>query len=242
MVAQHGITITWMGHATTKIETADGKVILIDAWLEHNPATPDDLKNISRVDLMLISHGHFDHTGDAVAIAERTQPQIIAVLEVCSWLESKGIKNCQSMNIGGTQQWNGIDITAVAAVHSSSMQEGDETIPGGVAAGYILRFPDGFAVYHAGDTAVFGDMQLIGRLYQPDIALLPIGDHFTMGPREAAEAIRLLGVKCVIPIHYGTFPVLTGTPDMLRDATSDVAGLQLLPLKPGESVRQSELK
>jgi len=110
-----------------------------------------------------------------------------------------------------------------------------------VAAGYILRFPDGFTVYHAGDTAVFGDMQLIGRLYQPNIALLPIGDHFTMGPREAAEAIRLLGVKRVIPIHYGTFPVLTGTPDMLREATSDVAGLQLLPLKPGESVRQSDL-
>ena len=140
------------------------------------------------------------------------------------------------MNKGGTQKVGEIEVTMVNAVHSCGIKDGDEIVYGGEACGYIIRLPGGFTVYHAGDTALFGDMKLIGELYAPDVALLPIGDHYTMGPREAAMAIRFLNVRHVIPMHFGTFPVLTGRPDQVRQLTQDISGLEIHALKPGESI------
>jgi L-ascorbate metabolism protein UlaG (beta-lactamase superfamily) len=161
--------------------------------------------------------------------------------ELCAYLSSKGAKDCSGGNTGGTQEWNGLRVTMVNAVHSSSIQDGDGLLYAGLAVGFVIRLGDGFTIYHAGDTDVFAGMELIGRLYKPDVALLPIGSHYTMGPHEAAEAIRLLGVKHIIPIHYGTFPLLWGSPEALKNETSSQPDLHIIPLKPGESVSQSEL-
>jgi L-ascorbate metabolism protein UlaG (beta-lactamase superfamily) len=190
---------------------------------------------------MLVTHAHLDHMGDAVSVARRTKPAIIAIYEFCAYLTGKGIENCIGINKGGTVEWNGIHVTMVDAVHSSGFEEDGKYIPGGSPAGFILRFENGFTLYHSGDTDLFESMRLIGRLYQPDVALLPIGDYYTMGPRQAAEAIRLLGVHRVIPIHWGTFPLLTGTPEQLEKETSDIAGLKIVALQPGGSVSQRDL-
>jgi L-ascorbate metabolism protein UlaG (beta-lactamase superfamily) len=236
-----GITITWIGHATTLIETASGTTILIDPFIQDNPVVPPDKKHVSRVDLMLITHGHQDHLADAIPIAQRTRPEIVAIVEVAGYLQSKGAGKVTGMNKGGTVHRDGVDITMVDAIHSSGITDGDAILPGGTAAGYVLRFADGFTVYFAGDTDVFESMKAIGRVYKPDLAMLPIGDHYTMGPRQAAEAIRMLGVRNIIPIHYGTFPVLTGTPEELEREASDISSLRIIALKPGESISQSEL-
>lgn len=228
-----GLKITWLGHATFRITTPSGKRIIIDPWVMQNPACPDDLKDPGELDLMLITHGHFDHIADAVDLAKSRTPQVVCILETSAWLESKGVENLVAMNKGGTAEVEGCKVHMVHAVHSCGITDGDQVIYGGEAAGYVLELEDGFKLYHAGDTAVFSDMALIGKLLKPDIALLPIGDFFTMGPRSAAEAVRLLGVKTVVPMHFGTFPVLSGTPDQLREEASDVEGLQVLDLEPG---------
>ena len=229
-----GTKITWLGHATFLIETG-GKRILIDPWVMQNPACPDELKDVGNLDGMLITHAHFDHIGDAVEIAKSATPQVVAIPETADWLGKKGVDNLIDMNKGGTVEVAGIKAHMVHAVHSCGITDGDEIIYGGEAAGYVIELENGFKLYHAGDTAVFSDMALIGKLLEPDVAMLPIGDHYTMGPRSAAEAVRLLGVKTVIPMHFGTFPLLTGTPDDLRKEASDVNGLEVVDLKPGES-------
>ena len=231
----NGLAITWLGHATFLLETA-GKRVLVDPWVQNNPACPDDRKDLGALDAMLITHGHFDHIGDAVEIATGLTPQIVAIKETAEWLGSKGVDNVIDMNKGGTVEVAGIKAHMVHAVHSCGITDGDQVVYGGEAAGYVIELEDGFKLYHAGDTAVFSDMALIGRLLQPDVAMLPIGDHYTMGPRSAAEAIRLLGVTTVIPMHFGTFPVLTGTPDDLRKEASEVDGLEVVDLQPGASL------
>jgi len=236
MLQTRGNRITWLGHATFRITTPSGKVILIDPWVRANPACPEALKEFERIDTMLITHGHFDHIADAVALAKQFKPQVVAMLETGWWLESKGVSNTHGMNKGGTLAVGEIEVTMVHAVHSGGIQDGDKIIYGGEPCGYVIRLPGGLAVYHAGDTAVFSDMKLIAQLYAPDVAMLPIGDSFTMGPREAALAIRLLGVHHVIPMHFGTFPVLTGRPEALRAATEDIAGLEIHVLKPGDTL------
>jgi len=241
MATEQGVTITWLGHAATRIDTGDGRVILLDPWLQTNPKVPDDQKNQPRVDLMLISHAHADHMADAVPVAKAAQPDVIVIKEIADYLEAQGVVKTNGMNKGGTVHWNGVDITRVDAVHSSGFMENDIPIQLGSPAGYVLRFSDGFTLYFAGDTDVFESMRTIGELYKPDLAMLPIGDHFTMGPRQAAHAIRLLGVKRVIPIHYGTFPLLTGTPEALEQEASDVAGLEVIALQPGESMRSGKV-
>ena len=230
-----GTRITWLGHSTFLIET-DGKRILIDPWVMNNPACPDEHKDLGDLDGMLITHAHFDHIGDAVEIAKSASPQTVAIAETAGWLGSKGVENVVDMNKGGTVEVAGCRAHMVHAVHSCGITDGDQIIYGGEAAGYVLELANGFKLYHAGDTAVFSDMALIGRLLEPDVALLPIGDHYTMGPRSAAEAVRLLGVKTVIPMHFGTFPVLVGTPDDLRQHASDVDGLDVVDLTPGATL------
>jgi len=241
MTSEQGITITWLGHAATRIQMPDGKIILLDPWLTTNPVVPESEKHQDRVDLMLISHAHFDHMADAIPVAHQTHPDVTVIIELAEYLKSKGVDKTNGVNKGGTTEWNGVEITMVDAIHSSGFMENNHPVQIGTAAGYVLRFPDGFTVYFSGDTDLFEGFSLIGRFYKPDVAILPIGDHFTMGPRQATEAIRMLNVKRVIPIHYGTFPQLTGTPEALQSETHDVQGLKIFALKPGDSLRQADL-
>jgi L-ascorbate metabolism protein UlaG (beta-lactamase superfamily) len=232
-----GSKLTWFGHSTFLVETGGGSRILIDPWVMNNPACPEELHDPGDLDAMLITHAHFDHIGDAVELAKQKTPgSIVAIAETAGWLDSKGAQNTVGMNLGGTVEVAGCKANMVFAAHSCGITDGDQTLYGGSAAGFVVELEDGFRIYHAGDTAVFGDMQLIGRLLKPDIALLPIGDHFTMGPMSAAEAIRLLGVKTVVPMHHGTFPLLTGTPADLRREASDIDGLEIVHLEPGATL------
>jgi L-ascorbate metabolism protein UlaG (beta-lactamase superfamily) len=236
MLSMRGNRITWLGHSTFKLTTPSGRVAVIDPWLAGNPACPPEMKQFERLDAMLISHGHSDHMSDAVELGRKLSPQIVCNYEIHLWLSSKGVANTCPMNKGGTQRVGELEVTMTHAMHSSGIEDGGQVIYGGEPAGYVVRLPGGVVVYHAGDTALFGDMKLIGELYSPDVACLPIGDLFTMGPREAARAVRLLNVRHVIPMHYGTFPALTGTPSALRELTGDVAGLEIHVLKPGQTL------
>ncbi len=220
MKLNNGISLTWLGHATFKIEV-DGKTLLIDPWVNSNPVCPDELKTFDALDVMLITHGHWDHVGDAVPIGKKHAPTVVAMIEIAKWLDNQGVENTIGMNKGGTVTAGGVKATMVTANHSSSFTEEDGTIVYlGEPAGFVLEFANGYKIYHAGDTNVFGDMQIIGEIYQPDLALLPIGDHFTMGPREAAYAAQLLNVPTILPMHYGTFPLLTGTLEEFRKLTA----------------------
>ena len=237
---------TYLGHSTVLIETPGGKRLLLDPWTTGNPRCPEQYKtpaSLGKLDAILITHIHSDHVGDVEAICDANpDAAVVAVFEACEWLATKDIPNIQQnirpMGKGGSQQIEGIEIIMTQAVHSSSFTEEDgNVVYGGEAAGYILRMEDDFTVYAAGDTALFGDMALLNLMYSPTLALLPIGDLFTMGPKQASHAIRLLGVSHVLPIHYATFPVLTGTPEELAIHTRNIAGLTIHAIAPGESFR-----
>jgi len=233
-MSSQDIQITWLGHSTFKIETA-GKTILIDPWVNGNPACPDSHKKFNKIDLMLCTHGHQDHIGDAVPLIREHQPTVFGIFELCQWLAKKGAKNISPMNKGGGQKFEGINVKMVHADHSCGIQEDDGSIIyGGEAVGYVLEFPNGVKLYHAGDTNVFGDMAIIRELYAPDYAMLPIGDLFTMSQVEAAYACHLLRPKVVIPMHFGTFPPLTGRPKDLDKMSRDL-GIEVWEMKPGDS-------
>jgi L-ascorbate metabolism protein UlaG (beta-lactamase superfamily) len=234
MALNDQVSFTWIGHGTWKVRSARGKEILIDPWVMNNPVAPDNLKQIDRLDLMLITHGHFDHIWDAVEIAKQHQPTIVAVPETCGWLKSKGVEAANEMNKGGTQDLDGVRVTMVHAEHSCGITDGDQVVYGGEPCGYVIEFENGFKVYFAGDTDVFGDMRLIGELDEPDVAFLPIGDHYTMGPQRAAKAVELLGVRTVVPMHFGTFPPLVGRPNQLEELVGE--GVRVLDVKPGDTV------
>ena len=228
------LSITWLGHATFIITTPGGKRIVTDPWLTGNPLCPRDRTRIDAADLILLSHGHADHSGDVVSVGRATNAPVLAVYELALWLERKGLQNVRGMGIGGTVSVAGLQVALVPAVHTSSVVEGDAVLYVGVATGFVVRLENGQSIYFAGDTALFGDMRLIGEMYSPDIAFLPIGDHFTMGPESAAAACRMLGVRQVVPMHYGTFPILSGTPDRLKQLVEPL-GVDVLVLKPGET-------
>lgn len=228
-----GLKLTWLGHATFRAETPGGKTILIDPWVMGNPMCPEKEKQLKKVDVMLCTHGHFDHIGDAVEIAKKFNPKVVGIPELIGWLEKKGVKNTAGMNKGGTQQVEDIRVTMVHADHSCGITDGEQIVYGGEACGYVVEFSNKLKVYHAGDTNVFGDMDIIRRLYKPEIVMLPIGDHYTMSPREAAYACGLLKPKTVIPMHFGTFPVLTGKPGELKKL---VKGMEVMEMKPGQTI------
>jgi L-ascorbate metabolism protein UlaG (beta-lactamase superfamily) len=234
----HGVHITWLGHGTFLFTTPAGKTILLDPWVQSNPACPDANKQLGKLDAVLITHGHGDHIGDALTIAAESQPdQVVGIFELASYLDSKGVANTVGMNMGGTTEVAGVRVTMVRADHSCGILEGDTILYGGQAAGYVMDFGNDVRVYVAGDTNVFGDMSIIGALYKPQVAILPIGDFYTMGPREAAYASRLLGIETIIPAHFGTFPILTGTPEGLRQSLESIGlgSVKVHHLQPGET-------
>jgi len=228
------LSITWLGHATFIIRTPGGKRIIFDPWVQTNPSCPDSAKKVGALDLLLVTHGHSDHIGDAVSIARSTDADLIAPYELSVWFQQKGLKRVIGMNPGGTLRKHGLSITMVPAVHSSSIDAEAGMPYMGLATGYVVTFEDALTAYFAGDTAVFGDMKLIGEMYRPAIGFLPIGDFYTMGPEQAAVACALLGIKQVVPMHWGTFPELTGTPGRLRELVGP-KGIDVLELKPGET-------
>jgi L-ascorbate metabolism protein UlaG (beta-lactamase superfamily) len=223
--------LTWLGHASFRVDSPGGKRIYVDPWLD-NPKCPDSEKEPERIDLIALTHGHSDHVGETVELWKKHKPAVVAMVELRGWLADQGLDQnmAHAPNKGGTVEVEGIKITLTHAQHSSSADDGTYT---GEAAGLVIELENGTKIYFAGDTNAFGDMQLIGRLYEPDLAVLPIGDHFTMGPKEAALSLELLGVKRCVPCHYGTFPLLHGTPDELRELAPDV---EVLAPEPGETI------
>jgi len=227
------LSLTWLGHATFIFRTPGGKRIIMDPWVRTNPSCPESAKHVGALDLMLITHGHGDHTSDAVSIGRSSGAHAVAPYELALWLQKKGLQHVTGMNPGGTLHMLGVSVTMVPAVHSSSVEDDGQVVYTGIATGYVITFEDGTTVYFAGDTSVFGDMRLIAEMYKPSIAFLPIGDLYTMGPEQAAKACELLNVAQVVPMHYGTFPALTGTPAKLRELVG--SRTQVLELRPGES-------
>ena len=220
------LKLKWFGHSTFLVTSLAGLKLLFDPWLATNPACPQSAKKVGPIDIILVSHGHSDHCEDAVSVARETDATVVAPFELASWLEQQGVKHTRSMNIGGRQTIKGVEIIMVAALHSSTV---------GLASGFVVRFEQGPVMYFAGDTALFGDMRIIGDRYRPDVAFLPIGDRYTMGPEDAAVAAEWLGVKTVVPMHYGTFPELTGTPEHLRSLAAP-KGIDVIDLRPGDTI------
>jgi L-ascorbate metabolism protein UlaG (beta-lactamase superfamily) len=230
--------LTWLGHAAFRLDTSGGKRVYVDPFLNGNPTCPASEVEPERCDLILLTHGHDDHVGDTVALAQRFGCPVVAVVELRGWLSTQGLPQnpAHAANKGGTVEVNEVRITFTDANHSSSTFDdaSGSFVYLGEPAGLVVEPNGGPKVYFAGDTNVFGDMQLIGRIYAPDVAVLPIGDHYTMGPREAAVAVELLGARRVLPCHYGTFPILTGTPDGLRELVPE--GVEILAPEPGQTL------
>jgi L-ascorbate metabolism protein UlaG (beta-lactamase superfamily) len=228
------LAVTWLGHSTFLLRTPGGKRLLFDPWLTNNPACPDSMKKPPKVDLILVSHGHGDHIDDLLRCARESGAPVVAIYELCEWLGRKGIQNVVPMNKGGSVAIHGLRVTMTDARHSSGYFDNGQMLYMGEPAGFVVRLEDGRAIYYAGDTCLFGDMRLIGEMYRPEIAFLPIGDRFTMDPEAAARACLWLGVRQVVPMHWGTFPVLTGTPSDLKAHLGGTA-VEVLELRPGDT-------
>lgn len=229
-----GTRITWLGHATVLIQTAKGTNLLIDPFIAGNPKYPKSFVLPEKIDYVLLTHGHGDHISDVVPVATKHGSTVVAIYELSAYIASKGVKSTTGMNLGGTVQLNDVAVTMVDAKHSAAAQDDEGTHYVGVAAGFVLTIADGPVLYHAGDTCVFGDMKLIAQLYRPEVAMLPIGGFYTMGPKEAALAVEFLEPKMVLPIHFGTFPPLVGTPKELASLID--SSVEVAMCSPGETM------
>ncbi len=229
-----GTRITWLGHATVLIQTAKGTNFLFDPFIEQNPKYPQGFVLPEKIHYILLTHGHGDHMADAVPVAKKHDSTVVAIYELAAFVAEQGVEKTIGVNLGGTVQLAEVAVTMVEAKHSSGAQDNHGTHYVGVAAGFVLTIADGPVLYHAGDTAVFGDMKLIKDLYHPEIAMLPIGGYYTMSPKEAAVAVELIGSSIIVPIHFGTFPPLTGTPDELAALVGE--GVEVARLVPGGSL------
>jgi L-ascorbate metabolism protein UlaG (beta-lactamase superfamily) len=227
------LKITWLGHASFELQFPTGEILLLDPWLETNPSYPKQHK-ITRVDAIAVTHGHMDHTADVIPLATQFYPKVLAIFEIATFFAGKGVKNPIGMNKGGTVDLGFVKLTMVHALHSSSIQDGTQTFYAGEAAAFILTLPDNRRAYFAGDTMIFSDMKLYAEIFKPTLAFLPIGDNYTMRPDEASYAAKMLNVKEIIPMHWGTFPQLTGTPEVLEKKLAGT-GIKVHKLKPGES-------
>jgi L-ascorbate metabolism protein UlaG (beta-lactamase superfamily) len=232
---------TWGGHSAGELETPGGKSIVFDPWF-GNPRSPKSADAIERCDLLLVSHGHADHLGDALGIASRLRPAWPCIHELSLWLSRRlpgGADQVTGMNKGGTVSAAGLSVSMVHAEHSAGDWNPDAGVPLylGEPVGFVIELENGRKIYFAGDTDVFGDMALVADLHAPELAFLPIGGHYTMGPKAAARAAQLLGVARVVPIHYGTFPILAGTPDQRRDELRKVgADVEVISPEPGQPI------
>ena len=237
-VFDKGFSLTWLGHSAFHLVSPRGKHVLVDPWLEGNPMAPVGDTPIGHADVILVTHAHSDHSGDVIRLAKKFRCTVVGIHEAALWFGRNGVEGCVGMNKGGTANVAGIKVTMTHATHSSSFDGGNDRMYGGDAAGYVVTLENDARIYFAGDTGPTMDMQIVGDLYRPDIAVLPIGDLYTMGPREAAYAARLVRARWVMPCHYGTFPALTGTPETFRAELAKLGvQVEVVAPKPGESVR-----
>ncbi len=236
MSTSQGTRITWLGHATVLIQTAKGTNLLIDPFIAHNPKYPQNFELPAKIDYVLCTHGHGDHIGDAAPVAKKHGSKVVAIYELADYIGKQGVSETMGMNLGGTAALNDVTATMVEAKHSAGASDDKGTHYTGVATGFVLSVAGGPVLYHAGDTSVFGDMQLIRELYHPRIAMLPIGGYYTMGPEQAALACKFLAPETVLPIHFGTFPPLTGTPAELSALVGPA--VKVVDWKPGDEYRE----
>ncbi|MDX9693993.1 MAG: metal-dependent hydrolase [Methanothermobacter sp.] len=229
--------LRWFGHSAFEIISEEETRILIDPFISNNPTCNIPVEEL-KADLIFVTHGHADHLGDSMEIANRSKALLVGTHELSVFFSKQGLES-EGMNIGGSLKFNDIKVTMVDAKHSPDIDFTDQITPGGSACGFIIQLEDGRKIYHAGDTGLFTDMKtVIGEIYKPDIALLPIGDRYTMGPEDAIIAAKWISPQKVIPMHYNTFPVIEQDPTILKEILEEETPIQVIILEPGETYEE----